>query len=125
MEESKALFRTIITYPWFRSSSIILFLNKTDLLDEKILTSHLATYFPDYDGKFLSISIWVWLFHVIIEHSIFKEMLSEPNKYTCCLKNHNANIMQSVRNIPTLSSRFCVKVNNEFLQSLPGSRAEK
>eukprot|EP00794_Sanderia_malayensis_P019533 gene19533-21464_t len=50
MEESKALFRTIITYPWFRSSSIILFLNKTDLLEEKIENSNLADYFPDYDG---------------------------------------------------------------------------
>jgi len=50
MEESKALFKTIITYPWFQQSSIILFLNKTDLLDEKIQTSHLADYFPEFDG---------------------------------------------------------------------------
>ena len=28
MEESKALFKTIITYPWFQHSSVILFLNK-------------------------------------------------------------------------------------------------
>ena len=55
MEESKALFRTIITYPWFRSSSIILFLNKTDLLEEKIETSHLTDYFPDYDGMYFMI----------------------------------------------------------------------
>ena len=51
MEESKALFSTIITYPWFHSSSIILFLNKKDLLEEKIKYSDLADYFPDYDGK--------------------------------------------------------------------------
>ncbi|VDK51445.1 unnamed protein product [Anisakis simplex] len=50
MEESKALFRTIITYPWFTNSSVILFLNKRDLLEEKILYSHLADYFPEYDG---------------------------------------------------------------------------
>lgn len=50
MEESKALFKTIITYPWFQQSSIILFLNKTDLLKEKIQKSDLVTYFPDYDG---------------------------------------------------------------------------
>ena len=52
MEESKALFRTIITYPWFQHSSVILFLNKKDLLEEKIMTSHLVDYFPEYDGKF-------------------------------------------------------------------------
>ena len=52
MEESKALFRTIITYPWFQNSSIILFLNKKDLLEEKIMFSHLVEYFPEFDGKF-------------------------------------------------------------------------
>ena len=51
MEESKALFRTIITYPWFQNSSVILFLNKKDLLEEKIMYSHLVDYFPEYDGK--------------------------------------------------------------------------
>ncbi|CAG9765134.1 unnamed protein product [Ceutorhynchus assimilis] len=51
MEESKALFKTIITYPWFQNSSIILFLNKKDLLEEKIMTSHLIDYFPDFEGQ--------------------------------------------------------------------------
>ncbi|KAI7809664.1 putative guanine nucleotide-binding protein subunit alpha-11-like [Triplophysa rosa] len=50
MEESKALFRTIITYPWFQNSSVILFLNKKDLLEEKITYSHLVDYFPEFDG---------------------------------------------------------------------------
>ncbi|XP_004632780.1 guanine nucleotide-binding protein subunit alpha-11 [Octodon degus] len=50
MEESKALFRTIITYPWFQNSSVILFLNKKDLLEDKILCSHLVDYFPEFDG---------------------------------------------------------------------------
>ncbi|KAM3940374.1 guanine nucleotide-binding protein subunit alpha-14 [Leptodactylus fuscus] len=51
MEESKALFRTIITYPWFQNSSVILFLNKKDLLEEKILFSHLVDYFPEFTGS--------------------------------------------------------------------------
>jgi len=51
MEESKALFKTIITYPWFQQSSIILFLNKTDLLEEKIQKSDLANYFPEFTGE--------------------------------------------------------------------------
>jgi len=54
MEESKALFRTIITYPWFQHSSVILFLNKKDLLEEKIMYSHLVDYFPEYDGMSLT-----------------------------------------------------------------------
>ena len=51
MEESKALFKTIITYPWFQHSSVILFLNKKDLLEDKIMYSHLQDYFPEYDGE--------------------------------------------------------------------------
>ncbi|XP_015917991.1 guanine nucleotide-binding protein G(q) subunit alpha isoform X2 [Parasteatoda tepidariorum] len=50
MEESKALFKTVIAYQWFRNSSVILFLNKKDLLEEKILYSHLVDYFPEYNG---------------------------------------------------------------------------
>uniref|UniRef100_A0A2K6DFK7 Uncharacterized protein n=1 Tax=Macaca nemestrina TaxID=9545 RepID=A0A2K6DFK7_MACNE len=50
MEERKALFRTIITYPWFQNSSVILFLNVKDLLEEEIMYSHLVDYFPEYDG---------------------------------------------------------------------------
>ncbi|XP_070706282.1 guanine nucleotide-binding protein subunit alpha-14-like isoform X2 [Pempheris klunzingeri] len=50
LRESLALFKTILSYPWFQESSTILFLNKTDLLEEKIMQSHLATYFPAYSG---------------------------------------------------------------------------
>ncbi|XP_029961046.1 guanine nucleotide-binding protein subunit alpha-14 [Salarias fasciatus] len=50
MEESMALFKTIITTPWFQRASVILFLNKTDILKEKIMYSHVATYFPAFTG---------------------------------------------------------------------------
>ena len=50
MEESLALFKTMIRYPWFMHSAVMLFLNKTDLLEEQIMYSHLDDYFPDYDG---------------------------------------------------------------------------
>lgn len=55
MEESKALFRTIIMNEWFQQSSFILFLNKKDILEEKIHYSHIIDYFPSYDGNFLKI----------------------------------------------------------------------
>ena len=50
MLESLALFENIVSYPWFKKSSIILFLNKKDLLEEKIMYSNLADYFPEYTG---------------------------------------------------------------------------
>lgn len=73
MEESMALFRTIITYKWFRESSVILFLNKIDLLEEKIMYSHLVDYFPEYDGERKLMKnasepdrAYVWMFEYII-----------------------------------------------------------
>jgi G-protein alpha subunit len=51
LEESKALFINILSYSWFDKSSVILFLNKTDLLDEKIMDSDLADYFPEFEGE--------------------------------------------------------------------------
>ncbi|XP_077389724.1 guanine nucleotide-binding protein subunit alpha-14-like [Festucalex cinctus] len=51
MEESLALFSTTIHSPWFHSTSIILFLNKTDILADKILTSDLKKYFPGFMGR--------------------------------------------------------------------------
>uniref|UniRef100_A0A8C3SVV8 Guanine nucleotide-binding protein subunit alpha n=2 Tax=Chelydra serpentina TaxID=8475 RepID=A0A8C3SVV8_CHESE len=50
MRESLALFRTLLELPWFQSASVILFLNKTDLLEDKIAHSDLAAYFPGFPG---------------------------------------------------------------------------
>uniref|UniRef100_A0A8C5LMI4 G protein subunit alpha 15 n=1 Tax=Leptobrachium leishanense TaxID=445787 RepID=A0A8C5LMI4_9ANUR len=54
MRESMALFRSILELPWFQETPIILFLNKTDLLPEKISFSDLATHFPNYKDTSLS-----------------------------------------------------------------------
>ncbi|XP_029562907.1 guanine nucleotide-binding protein subunit alpha-11 isoform X1 [Salmo trutta] len=51
MDESLALFYTTIHSPWFLNTSIILFLNKTDILADKIQTSDLQKYFPGFTGK--------------------------------------------------------------------------
>merc|ERR550517_1589297 len=46
--ESLNLFRTILSYHWFINSSITLFLNKKDLLQEKIRQSALENHFPEF-----------------------------------------------------------------------------
>lgn len=51
MRESLDLFATILQYPWFKKKSIILFLNKTDLFEEKVQFSHISDYFPEYRGE--------------------------------------------------------------------------
>ncbi|KAJ1085912.1 hypothetical protein NDU88_006036 [Pleurodeles waltl] len=51
MRESLALFNNILRLPyWKETNSIILFLNKTDILEEKICTSDLKDYFPKFTG---------------------------------------------------------------------------
>ena len=53
LEESLNLFNTIIHYPWFLASPIILFMNKIDLLKEKLEYSNLADTWPDFNGQFI------------------------------------------------------------------------
>lgn len=50
MQEALLLFESIMSLAWFKSSSIILFLNKTDLFKEKISEKPVRDYFPDYTG---------------------------------------------------------------------------
>ena len=44
------LFKLIKRNPWFENSSMILFLNKKDLLEEKINSIDLKDHFPEYQG---------------------------------------------------------------------------
>lgn len=53
MIESMKLFDSICNSKWFVDTSIILFLNKKDLFEEKIRRSPLNSCFPEYTGKTL------------------------------------------------------------------------
>lgn len=50
MQEALTLFDSICNSRWFEKTSTILFLNKTDLFKQKLKTSPLVEYFPDYKG---------------------------------------------------------------------------
>ena len=50
MEESIRLFSTVCNNQWFLNASMLLFLNKKDVFDEKIKYSPLVKCFPDYTG---------------------------------------------------------------------------
>ncbi|KAF4107335.1 guanine nucleotide-binding protein G(i) subunit alpha-2a [Onychostoma macrolepis] len=50
MHESMKLFDSICNNKWFTETSIILFLNKKDLFDQKITRSPLTICFPEYAG---------------------------------------------------------------------------
>jgi guanine nucleotide-binding protein subunit alpha len=51
MMESLVLFESVINSRWFLRTSIILFLNKTDVFKSKLPKVPLERYFPDYGGK--------------------------------------------------------------------------
>uniref|UniRef100_H2YCJ1 Uncharacterized protein n=1 Tax=Ciona savignyi TaxID=51511 RepID=H2YCJ1_CIOSA len=51
MHESMKLFDSICNNKWFTETSIILFLNKKDLFEVKILKSPLTICFPEYPGQ--------------------------------------------------------------------------
>ncbi|KAK1898162.1 Guanine nucleotide-binding protein G(t) subunit alpha-2 [Dissostichus eleginoides] len=50
MHESLHLFNSICNHRFFALTSIVLFLNKKDLFEDKIKKVHLSICFPDYDG---------------------------------------------------------------------------
>eukprot|EP01103_Thecamoeba_quadrilineata_P001046 TRINITY_DN10924_c0_g1_i1.p1 TRINITY_DN10924_c0_g1~~TRINITY_DN10924_c0_g1_i1.p1 ORF type:complete len:348 (+),score=67.12 TRINITY_DN10924_c0_g1_i1:113-1156(+) len=50
MHESMKLFDDLCNSKWFRDKSIILFMNKTDLFEDKIKTVDLKICFPSYTG---------------------------------------------------------------------------
>jgi hypothetical protein len=51
MYEAFMLFESICNSKWFINTSMILFLNKLDLFQQKIHKSNISEYFPDYKGK--------------------------------------------------------------------------
>jgi len=50
MQDAMAIWDSICRSQWFKLTSIILFLNKDDLFQAKVLHSDIKTYFPDFDG---------------------------------------------------------------------------
>jgi len=51
MHESVTLFEEICNCQWFNDTSVIMFLNKKDLFEEKIKTVDLKVCFDDYEGS--------------------------------------------------------------------------
>ena len=51
MDEALRLFNSILNNKWFLDTSVILFLNKKDLFQEKIKERPLTDCFPDYRGS--------------------------------------------------------------------------
>lgn len=57
MMDSLKLFDSICNSKWFVETSIILFLNKKDLFEEKIQRKPLKICFPEYTGELRFIDV--------------------------------------------------------------------
>lgn len=77
MQESLKLFDSICNNKWFTDTSIILFLNKKDLFEEKIKKSPLTICFPEYAGmlNYILISIKLKTLFLLGKES------QNPNRY--------------------------------------------
>eukprot|EP00118_Oscarella_pearsei_P003331 m.13925 g.13925 ORF g.13925 m.13925 type:complete len:354 (+) comp25312_c0_seq1:120-1181(+) len=96
MEESQALFKTIINYPWFQESSIMLFFNKKDLLEEKIRTSHLTDYFPAFLGPKGDVeAAKTFILQMFLELNSDEEKTIYPH-FTCATDTENIRFVFSV-----------------------------
>ena len=96
LHESIKLFSTICSIKWFLESPFVLFLNKKDVFDEKIVYSPLTQCFPDYlgaDNK-EEASKYIW-------EQFAKEKTAKPNKqlylhYTCAKDKDNIHVVFDV-----------------------------
>ncbi|XP_049309476.1 guanine nucleotide-binding protein G(q) subunit alpha-like isoform X4 [Bactrocera dorsalis] len=92
MEESKGLFRAILSTSYFRKSSIILFLNKQDLLEEKIMTSHLVDYYPEYEGPKQNADSAKYFIRQMFEAMVDKDRKIYTH-YTCATDTRNFRVV--------------------------------
>lgn len=55
MSEALTVFESIANSRWFSKSTLVLFLNKMDLFEEKLPRSSLKAAFPNYQGSDLDV----------------------------------------------------------------------
>ena len=89
MTDSINLFQTICINRWLGMKPMILFLNKTDLLMEKILHSPLKNFYPEYDGPNTYGSAVVYLKNMFIFHTESKHKMDNFVHLTCAIDTEN------------------------------------
>ncbi|XP_039550896.1 guanine nucleotide-binding protein subunit alpha-11-like isoform X1 [Pimephales promelas] len=109
MQESLSLFYTAIHSKWFANSSVILFLNKKDILAEKIQFSDLKTYFPKFKGKRRDVQDAMdFIRGLYIQNAISYETKKSKKMYshfTCATDTKNIrDVFSDVKNIVLVQS---------------------
>lgn len=113
IRESKALFAAILLQSgFFQKTSIILFFNKRDLLEEKIQHSNLVDYFPDFCG-ILPI-LYIYIVYVDLLHYKFQDrqtmqLLQENSYFKCFSIWIRIRMRTSIRILPALPVHLCIR----------------
>lgn len=113
MVESIDLFKNILQCYWFKNSSMMLFLNKKDIFEEKIMysQSHLKYYFPEFNGRIKDVEA--------ARTFVYNKFLSvmSPNSekivyshFTCATDTENIKLISDIV-IDTIFQRFLTDYN--------------
>lgn len=99
LHESLVLFGEMCNSRWFTDTSVILFLNKRDLLASKLEISPLSSYFPSFDGGVDYEKACAFITNLFLERNL------NPSKtiythITCATDKHNIDhVFNSVKDI--------------------------
>ena len=99
LEESCALFKTIVENPLFKDTSVILFLNKTDILEEKIKHSPLSAHFSSFQGPDEDIeAIQNYILHMYVNcfHKMKHAKRTLYTHFTCATDTNNIRFVFAV-----------------------------
>lgn len=94
MMESMKLFDSICNNKWFTETSIILFLNKKDLFEEKIKKSPLTICFPEFTGT----AVFLLLFFFFFAVSVLLFICRGETDWECWLAQRNVAMWYSADN---------------------------
>ncbi|XP_032996476.1 guanine nucleotide-binding protein G(t) subunit alpha-1 [Lacerta agilis] len=89
MHESLHLFNSICNHRYFATTSIVLFLNKKDVFQEKIKKAHLSICFPDYDGSNTYEDAGAYIKVQFLELNIRKDVKEIYSHMTCATDTQN------------------------------------
>jgi guanine nucleotide-binding protein G(i) subunit alpha len=87
MHESLKLFESICNIKWFLHATLLLFLNKKDLFEDKIKSKPLTLCFPDYDGSLTSYSETTN--HILIQFENQCKVERDIYRHFTCAKDKN------------------------------------
>ncbi|XP_061428886.1 guanine nucleotide-binding protein G(t) subunit alpha-3-like isoform X1 [Lethenteron reissneri] len=89
MHESLHLFNSICNHRYFNDTSIVLFLNKKDLFEEKVKKVHLNICFPDYEGPNTFDDAGAYIKNQFLDLNLRKEAKEIYSHLTCATDTQN------------------------------------